>query len=160
MLILRALVLAGAWWALTSGAPSGLGFGVATVALAVLVSSRLPAVAPPRWRPIGLLLFAAKFLGWSVLAGLQVARLVFAWRCAPRPILVTYSLRLPAGAARNLFLGALGLTPGTFPIRVDGHELLVHVLDDVEESVVQDLARLEAVVGRALGEPLGKESDA
>jgi multicomponent Na+:H+ antiporter subunit E len=160
VLILRGVVLASGWWVFSDGDPSGVGFGLATVALAALTSRCLPAVASPRWNGLALVRFAAIFVGRSVLAGIEVATLAFSWSRSPRPTLVTYSLRLPAGAARNLFTGALSLMPGTLAVAVEGRELVVHVLADEGEAVVRALERLEELVGRALGQPLERELDA
>jgi multicomponent Na+:H+ antiporter subunit E len=158
--ISRAVVLAGGWWVLSDGEPSGLGFGLASVALASWASARLPDVAAPRWSLPGLLRFALGFMGLSILAGVDVARLAFSFRRSPRPALVTYTLRLPTGAARNLFLGALSLMPGTLVAMVEGRELVVHVLVDEREVIVRALERLEESVARALGQPLESRLDA
>ncbi|WP_246167840.1 Na+/H+ antiporter subunit E [Propionivibrio limicola] len=65
-----------------------------------------------------------------MLGGLQVARLALQPRAQPKPGLIELELNLPAGAPRVLMANALGPMPGTLGVRLDGHHLYVHLLDE------------------------------
>jgi multicomponent Na+:H+ antiporter subunit E len=151
---MRALVLAGGWWALTEGDPAGLAFGVVVVLLALFVSVCLPSPPPPRWNLPGLLRLGFAFLTGSLHSGLDVARRALAPGVPLSPAIVRYALRLPQGPARNLLMGTLSLMPGTLSANLDGHHLEVHVLVDKGDETVRQLQELEALVARALGAPL------
>ncbi len=68
-----------------------------------------------------------------------------------RPGFVTASLRLPPGNARNAFSALASLMPGTLPVGMDEHSLLIHGLD-VAQPIAQDVAREETLFMRALGD--------
>lgn len=153
-LLVRALILASGWWILTEGDRAGLAFGVPTVLLALLASVSLPSPRPPKWSPIGLLRFAFAFLAGSLRGGVDVARRALAPHLRLSPTMIRFALRVPDGAARNLFTGTLSLMPGTLSANLDGDHLEVHVLGDRGDELVRQLQELEAHVARALGEPL------
>lgn len=151
---LRALILMGGWWALTEGDPSGYGFGVPIVLLALAASLRLGAVRMPRWSPMGLAQLTLAFLGRSIFAGFDVARLALARTRKPSPRLVRYALRLPSGAARNLFMGTLSLMPGALAADLDGDDLKIHMLVDRADEMLREVQSWEERVARALNQPL------
>jgi multicomponent Na+:H+ antiporter subunit E len=153
-LVVRTLLLAGGWWALTEGDPAGLGFGVPVVLLAVCSTLLLPSPRAQRWSTVGLLRFVVAFLGGSLRGGIDVAHRVLSPRLRLDPAIVRYALRVPEGPARQLFIGTINLMPGTLSADLVGDELEVHVLVDTGAELVQGLAEIEAHVARALGEPL------
>jgi multicomponent Na+:H+ antiporter subunit E len=153
-LVARTLLLAGGWWALTEGDPAGLGFGVPVVLLAVCSTLLVPSARARRWSTVGLLRFVVAFLGGSLRGGLDVARRVLSPRLPLDPAIVRYALRVPAGPARQLFIGTINLMPGTLSADLVGDELEVHVLVDTGAELVRQLEEIEAHIARALGEPL------
>jgi multicomponent Na+:H+ antiporter subunit E len=153
-LLVRAALLAAGWWILTAGDRSALGFGVPVVLAALAASLSLPAPAPPRWRPLGLLGFALAFGAGSVRAGIDVAARALAPHVRIAPAMVEYTLRLPEGSARNLFVATVNLMPGTLSVDVDGRQLHVHALAGHDPALVHRLEVLERRVARALGERL------
>lgn len=161
--LLRALVLAAGWRALCEGELADPAFGAAVVALAWVAGASVSEWHRPRGEDraraargslLGWLRFSLHFCVRSVEAGVGVARLAFARGRSPRPELIQYGLRLPPGAARDLFTATLSLMPGTLAAGVEGGVLAVHVLDDPERTVPRELERLEELVGLALGVPL------
>ncbi|MGK4002418.1 Na+/H+ antiporter subunit E [Sorangium sp. So ce1036] len=151
---IRTLLLAVGWWALTEGDRAGLAFGAPVVLLALLASVSFPMPRAPRWSLLGLLRLALLFLTGSVRAGFDIALRALAPRPRIDPAMIRYTLRLPAGAGRPLFVGLMNLMPGTVCAEFDGDELDIHVLIDEREALVEQLRALEARVARALGEPL------
>jgi multicomponent Na+:H+ antiporter subunit E len=151
--VLRALLLAAGWWILTEGEPGGLVFGALVVLVALIVGLALPSPPPPRWRPIGVLRFASVFAVRSVRGGIDIARRALAPRVRIAPCVTDYTLRLPEGAARNVFLGTLSLMPGTLAIACVGDRLEVHVIA-ARAELDDELAALEASIAEAAGERL------
>lgn len=149
--VLRALLLAGGWWTLIEGDPSGFAFGVPVVAAATLASLALRAPHAPNWRPLGLLRLARYFLTGSILGGLDVARRAFSPRLPLAPCVVRHPMQLSPGPARSLFMGMLSLMPGTLSVDLDGHDLAVHVLVDGGETLRRKLEALEVRVADAFG---------
>lgn len=150
--LLRALVLAASWWILSEGA-SALGFGIASVALALIASLALPAARPPHWRPLGLLRLAGVFVIESIRGGIDISRRALAPRLPISPAVITYPTRLPDGPARNFFLGTVSLMPGTLCVGTENGQLKIHVLAP-QPSVVDELHRVERAIARATGTPL------
>jgi multicomponent Na+:H+ antiporter subunit E len=153
--ILRAVILAGGFWALAEGDRSAIAFGFPVVALALLTSIALPSHRSPRWSPLWVSIFVLTFLGRSLRAGFDVAYRALAPSLPISPAMVTYRLRIPPGSARDLFMATLSLMPGTLGASLHGHDLEVHVLAYKGEKILRDIERWEARVARALGEPLG-----
>lgn len=153
-LLARAATLALGWWALTEGEAAALGFGAPIVLVALSASARCSSERTPRWNAAGLVSFAIAFSFQSVRGGVDVARRALAPRLSLSPTIVSYSLRLPSGSARNLFVGTLSLMPGTLGMGVRGNTLEVHVLVDRGEKLVRELEEWEVRVARALGEAL------
>jgi multicomponent Na+:H+ antiporter subunit E len=148
------VILTGGWWALTGGDPSGYGFGVPVVLLALAVSLRLASILPPPWSPLGVAQLILTFLGRSLVAGFDVARLALDRSRTPSPTLARYALRLPGGAARNLFMGTLNLMPGTLGVNLDGDVLEIHMLVDGGDEMLREIQDWEERVARALNQPL------
>jgi multicomponent Na+:H+ antiporter subunit E len=152
-LVVRALLLAAGWWILVEGDAGALVFGVPMVLAALLASLSLPSSGSPRWHPLGLLRFARVFVVGSLHGGFDVARRALAPRVRIEPAIVDYRLRLPEGPARNLFLGAMSLMPGSLSLDVRGARLEIHVLA-ARKELVGELETLEASIARATGEQL------
>jgi multicomponent Na+:H+ antiporter subunit E len=151
--LLRTIVLVATWWILAAGHPSP-GFGVPVVATALVASIALAAPQVPRWHVAGLLQFVLVFVSGSLRGGLVVARRAFAPRASIAPDVLVHTLRVPAGPARNLFLGTVSVMPGTICLDTVGARLAIHVLADHPSAVMRDLDRLERCIARALGVPL------
>lgn len=124
---------------------------VVAVAGATFVSLRL--LPPGQWNvsPIGVTWFVLRFLGQSVIAGVDVARRAFDPRLPLHPGYVTYAPRLPPGVACDAFCALASLMPGTLP--ADTNEdgtLLIHCLD-IGQPAAEQLAVEEAAFMRAVG---------
>jgi multicomponent Na+:H+ antiporter subunit E len=150
---LRAASLRGsllfAWWVVLMG-PGALDavVGVLTAALATWVSLRLLPPQPARLRWVALPWLALRFLGQSVVAGVDVARRAFDPRLPLRPGFRTYRVGFAPGPARNAFTDLTSLLPGTLPAGEQDGALLYHCLD-VDQPVAEQLAVEEAVLRRA-----------
>jgi len=70
-----------------------------------------------------------------------------------QPQLVQYSLLLPKGAARTLFMAVVSLLPGTVSADIDGDLLITHVINE-RKPIQQELDQLERVVAWMFAIPL------
>lgn len=147
------LALAASWWILAEGHPS-IGYGIAVVAAARLAIAVVSPRDAPRWCLRGLPRFVAVFVSGSVRGGLDVARRALAPRMPIAPRILTYTVRLPEGAARNLFLGVLTLMPGSLGVDAAGASVGVHVLADHHRVLASELATLERCIARLARVPL------
>ncbi len=136
------------WWLLTDGA--GLGFALLLVPACALAGCLLAPATRWRLRPVALTHFAVFFLWQSLRAGLDVALRILHPRLRVAPGLCEIELRLPAGQPRRLLAQTLSLLPGTLSVRLDGPELLLHVLDQ-EQDVVVEVRRAERYVAAVYG---------
>lgn len=132
------------WWVLAGG---DWYFGVPCAALAAYVATKLH-LKP--WRLRGL---QALPLGWflmrTVLSGaIDVSRRILAPTCRIDPEWSQYTLTNGDRRVRYLVSLIIGLMPGTLGARIQGDQLLVHVLDqqlkwrDTIEELEQRLGRL------------------
>lgn len=151
-LLLRAGILVVGWWSLNEGELAGAVVGTFVVLLALAASGVLTTASSPRWRPLGVLLFAFHFVSGSIRGGMDVARRAFARALPLAPAMITYELQLRARTGRHLFMGALSLMPGTLVVNVDEDRLELHVLAE-DPSMLRLQHRLEAAIARAVGEP-------
>lgn len=155
VLAARVLLALGVWLVLTGGAAGALLPGLLAAAAAAWLSLRLlppmPRARPPR--PLGLLRLVLRFLGQSVLGGVDVARRAFRRRMPLDPGLVECSLlHLPPGAARNAFLAEISLLPGTLAAGVRGDTLVLHCLDRAQPAAAlleAEQAGFAAAIGAA-----------
>jgi multicomponent Na+:H+ antiporter subunit E len=141
-----------AFWIVLAGAHLGdvLAAAIAVVA-ATWASRRL--LAPGDWRPkpLALAALALRFLGQSVVAGVDVGWRALSPRLPLRPGFVVYPVGLPSGPGRYAFCSLTSQVPGTVPAGpAEGGGLLVHCLD-VDQPIVAQLAAEEARLVRALG---------
>lgn len=146
---LRAALLGIFWWALTGGDRSSWWFGAAVVAVATVASLALSHAGPPV-RARGLVSFISFFLWQSLRGGLDVAARALDPRLPLAPAFVTYRLRLPAGTARTLMIGIVGLLPGTLSADVTDDHLQVHALT-AGPAIEESLQRLEEVIAGLFG---------
>jgi multicomponent Na+:H+ antiporter subunit E len=139
------------WLAISGWNPVDLPVGLAAVAGATWTSlALLPAKGA--WLRLGALgRLAVSFFRGSVVSGFDVARRALRPELDLRPGFVTAPLRLPPGNARNAFSALASLMPGTLPVGMDEHSLLIHGLD-VAQPIAQDVAREEILFMRALGD--------
>jgi multicomponent Na+:H+ antiporter subunit E len=151
MMLRRALVFLVLWLVLAGAGPADLPAGIVAAALATRASVRL--LPPGQWglRPIALARLALRFLYQSIVAGIDVARRAIDPRLPLHPGFVTYPVRLPPGAARNVFVTLTSLLPGTVPAGVEGEHLVYHCLD-VDQPIVAQLAAEEAALSQAIGD--------
>lgn len=138
------------WWILADNA--GWDFGVAAITVSTLTALVFPPV-PRSWSPVGLVRFAGYFCKQTVLAGLQVAWLACRFKPALQPMLQDYPLQLPAGPARNLFVLATNLLPGTLSADLEHEVVRVHVLSAELNS---DLKPLEELIAGLFAIPIAE----
>ena len=129
-------------------------FGVCVAITATWASLRLLPPAAGSVRFTGLLRLLPHFLWQSVRAGTDVARRALSPRVTLHPGLVTCSLELPPGQARNTFAAITSLLPGTVPCDDTADALVYHCLDTsqpVTEQVREEERRLALalVAGRS-----------
>ena len=123
------LVLSVIWGALTDWRADALVFGVPAVLLGASVAFLLPQGYAWRLSPRGAALFALWFAVQSVRGAIDVAMRAFAPRMPLRPGFRHYDLTLPMGAPRVMFINAITLLPGTLSAEIEGHTVIVHMLD-------------------------------
>ena len=107
----------------------------------------------PGLTALRILFFIGYFLRSSLLGGVDVT-----WRAMHpdlpiQPQLVQYSLLLPKGAARTLFMAVVSLLPGTVSADIDGDLLITHVINE-RKPIQQELDQLERVVAWMFAIPL------
>lgn len=126
-----------AFWAVLDGVDTaGLVVGVIAAWGAALLSVRLLRAPGWQFRPIGLALFALRFVQQSVIAGVEVAWLAFAPGAELHPGFIAAPTRLPNGLARDLFRMISSLMPGSLPCGTEqSGATIVHVLDNSRAAV-------------------------
>jgi multicomponent Na+:H+ antiporter subunit E len=140
--LVRAVVLAALWWAVSEGAATSLGLAAVTVAAATASSLWLqpPGSGSPRLRRL------PGFLGWfvarSALGGVDVARRALRRRVDVDPGTVDVAVRLPEGLALVTLADAVSLLPGTLAVELLPGAVRLHVLD-VRAPVADEVAELE-----------------
>jgi multicomponent Na+:H+ antiporter subunit E len=141
-----------AFWVILAGVkPGDLLVGAFAAALATWISFRL--LPPGQWsfRPIALTVSILRFFHQSIRAGIDVARHALDPRLPLRPGLVIYRPHLPPGPTRNAFCTFMSLVPGTLPCGSEpGGGVVIHCLN-VDDPVLEQLAREETLFVRALG---------
>lgn len=149
--VMRALVFLGFWVILAGPGLADLLVGAMAAGAATWTSLRLVPPGAVQISPIAAGRFIVRFLGQSVLAGIDVARRALHPKMPLRPGFVTYPGRLPPGIARDTFCTVASLLPGTLPAdaREDG-TLIIHCLD-INQPVLEQLAIDEQLLARALG---------
>lgn len=157
----RLAAIALLWLAFTGANPGSWLLGAPAVLAAAWLSVKLLPADTWLWRLTGALAFAYYFARESLKGGWDVA-----WRALKpglnlRPGLITYSPRLPVGAARWFFCGVISLLPGTCTVAIAENRIQVHALE-LKPDLEAELRQLEDRVARLFGqepEP-GKERQA
>jgi multicomponent Na+:H+ antiporter subunit E len=150
VVLTRALLYFGVWIVVDQSAkPANLLVGALATIAATWVSLKLLPPAGGRVR-LGLLLaLLPRFLWQSLLAGVDVARRVFAPRLRLAPGFVDYPVRLPRGPARNAFELISSLMPGSVASGGTETQIEYHCLDS-GQPLVEQLAAEERVYAAAL----------
>ncbi|MBS0641474.1 MAG: Na+/H+ antiporter subunit E [Acetobacteraceae bacterium] len=153
--ILRASAFLALWVVLAGVHAADLPAAVAAVVAATWVSFRLSPSTGGLLSLPGLIALMVRYPWQSLLAGIDVARLVFAPGLPLRVDTVVYTPRLPPGAARDAFLVYASTLPGTVPVvAADGSRIVIHCLD-AAQPVAEQMAAEEARFIRALGGAYG-----
>lgn len=141
------LLLARPWeLALAEAALADLGVGLVAAALATGVSLRLLPPAPGRLRPGALARLVGRFLGQSIVGGLDVARRAFDPRLPLKPGYLRHPPHLPDGTQRAVFGALTSLIPGTLPVGSDPDGALIYHCLDLDQPIAEGLARDEALL--------------
>lgn len=153
-LLVRILGFGLLWWIITEGDVSVASYGLAAVALGVVVSLATwpPRPAAPRsWMPRGFA--AARLAGWflwrSAVGGADVAR-----RSVGRPVdvdpgMLEYRWRMSSSAGRVAVINLLNLLPGSLAVELLEDRVRVHVIDvamPVEDMLMTLEDRVAAVL--------------
>jgi multicomponent Na+:H+ antiporter subunit E len=133
------------WLALAGADPADVVAAAASIVAATRSSLHLLPPSGSRRSPAAIVRLALRFLGESVVAGVDVARRALDPRLPLRPGFVIYPVRFPRGRARNAFTTLTSLMPGTVPAGEDKGRLVYHCLD-VDQPVVSQLAAEEAAL--------------
>jgi multicomponent Na+:H+ antiporter subunit E len=149
--ITRATFFFAFWLAISGWKTADLPVGLLATAAATWANLVLLPPEGARLRFGALTALALSFFRGSVLAGFHVAKRALSPQLDLRRGFVTVPLRLPPGNARNAFCALASLLPGTLPVGMDEYSLLVHGLD-IDQPIVQDLAKQEAQFMRMLGD--------
>ena len=151
----RAVGFFGLWFVLSDGVPADFWPGIVAALVAAAVSLRLLPPSGCQIRALPLAALAVRFLGNSVIAGIDVARRALDPRLPLNTGLVHYPVGLPRGAARNTFMMLASLLPGSVPIGPDERDqLLIHCLD-LRQPVAEQFAAEEALLLRVMGRAPG-----
>ncbi len=148
-------------YSFSSGSPSPVAiqptFRRAWLAAAAATWTSLRLLPPRPSHPslVALATYAVRFLGQSIVAGVDVAWRALDPRLPLNPGFVAYRPRLSAGSGRRAFCTVASLQPGTLPVGSDQDgTLLIHCLD-VDQPVVKQLSEdedsLHARFGRGAG---------
>ena len=143
-----AVLLVVLWLALT-GLNDWL-FGLVAVVLAMMASVWLAPMQFTRFSLPGLVRFLPFFLHQSVAGGLDIARRALDPALPIDLYDAYYTLRLPPGQARTVFVGTVSLLPGTLSRDLQGDRLRVH---SIAGDPSTDLAILEARIADLFGLP-------
>ena len=149
-LAVRFVFFLGVWLMIASWKAEDLPVGLVASALALWISLSLlpPSVVRPRLAALAKL--SLRFLGSSIIAGVDVARRALLPRLDLRPGFVAVPLTVPPGVARNAFLVYQSLQPGTSPTSAEGEMLQVHGLD-ISQPIAAAIMADEALFKKAIG---------
>lgn len=149
--LVRLLLLAATWWAISEGDRRAQGFAVVAVVAATAASLRIaPPGARARPRLVALLRLVRFFVVQSVLGGADVARRALHPRLPIDPGVVEVALRHRDPRVRAAVATLVSMLPGTVAATVGEESMLVHSLDvglDVSGRVAEAEARVAAALG-------------
>jgi multicomponent Na+:H+ antiporter subunit E len=152
---MRAVGFFALWVVLTGVYPTDVLTGVVATLAATWASLRLLAPSATHVRPVAVAQLGLRFLGQSVVAGVDVARRALDPRLPLCTGFVLYPTALPPGSMRHAFTTLMSLLPGTVPAGLHSSgALLIHCLD-VEQPVTAQLAAEEALFSHLVGEVRG-----
>ena len=148
------------WMIMSGGQITDVAPGIVVAGVATWVSLALLPLDPAfaGVRPLAVLRLALRFVWGSVVAGFDIARRAFSPSLPLQPGYRNYPVGLPPGTSRNLFTSVTSLMPGTLPTGADESGRLIYHCLDVEQPVLQELAREEAQLVAALGGESGSAS--
>lgn len=137
------------WWAISEGDVDGLVWGLPVSLLLALWIQRQGVVSQLQWRFLpGLVVF---YLVEAFQGAVDVAIRAFELRPRTESYLMEYELVLTTPWAKDVWIGLIGLMPGTLAVGVEGNRVQVHVLDH-RLAVMDALQRLEWHLQRLAGE--------
>jgi multicomponent Na+:H+ antiporter subunit E len=131
--------------------------GLLSAMAATSISLRLLPPARGRVRCGLLARLSARFLGQSIVAGIDVARRAFDPRLPLSPGYIAYPLRIRTEPGRAVFGAYTSLMPGTLPVGSDAQGALVYHCLDLEQPVAAGLAKDEALLRQVTIEGEGDE---
>jgi len=140
--LLRLGVLALLWFSLLEGHTAALMVGLLAVPLAVWAGVAQEQPLGRRIRPLALARFLP-FLVWQALCGsVEVVRRVLGRRQSVEPRKLQVRSRLMDETARLFLSSVVSLLPGSLVVKVEGHQLTLHLRDASPESRTAALAAL------------------
>ncbi|NCN44840.1 MAG: Na+/H+ antiporter subunit E [Thiomicrospira sp.] len=138
-----------AWWAISEGDENGLIWGGLVSLLLTIWVQRQRVISRMQWRFLpGLVVF---YLVEAFQGAVDVAIRAFELRPRTESYLMDYELKLTTPWAKDVWIGLIGLMPGTLAVGVDGNRVQVHILDH-RLAVMDALKRLEWHLQRLAGE--------
>jgi multicomponent Na+:H+ antiporter subunit E len=146
----RGLLLFALWMVLMQSA-APLDVAVGAVAAFAATSASLYLLPPAAGRVCFLALVALlpRFAWQSLLAGIDVARRVFAPGLPLKTGFIDYRIGFPRGQARNYFATITSLMPGTLPTGEAPETIEFHCLDTTQ-PIVEQVTDQERRLARAL----------
>jgi len=118
------------WLVLTGVEANDFVPGLIGAVISARVSLELLPANTLNFRPVPAFRLFVRFLGQSLSAGIQVARLALDPRLPLAPGLVVHRTALPEGPVRDAFATISSLLPGTLPSGTgEGDAMIVHCLD-------------------------------
>ena len=150
----RAIIWAAAflllWWVLTGPGFGGWYAGLLAALLAVLTLGSLAGDPIRGFRPWSAATFIPWFLVQAVRGGVDVSRRAMSPGLPLEPDTFGYSVRLPPGGPRTLFVNTISLLPGTFSAELAESRLTVHLLAR-DPEIKARLSELERRIGAVFG---------
>ena len=148
--LVRATWLFVFWIVLCGTQPLDMLVGLVAACAGTWVSLMLLPSRVWRINAVALTRLIVRFLGQSIVAGIDVGTRALHPLLPLRPGFIDYASHLPAGVKRNTFLSMTSLLPGTLPLGPGPRgETLIHCLD-VTQPIADQLAQEEQAFVRAL----------
>lgn len=138
-IVRRAALLSLGWIVLGRTGPVDLAVGIAVSGAVAWVSLALIPSAYQTVSATGIVRFALRFVGRSLIAGVDVAGRVLGTRVRVRPGICSVRCAVPMGVMRQLFGSLSSLQPGILPLGGGEAHSRVHSLD-IDGPVEADMA--------------------
>jgi multicomponent Na+:H+ antiporter subunit E len=129
------------WWILSDNA--GWSFGIAVIAITTATGLMVGSARTPALSPIAALSFMAFFFRNSLYSGIDVAYRAVHPRLPFESAWIEYSLRLPPGTPRILYINVITLMPGTLCADLKDNIAVVHLLHAASETATHELLKVE-----------------